>query len=216
MMAEVDRFGRRVLGVLVHPLARVLVALRVPADGVTVAGFFANLWVAALIAQGRLQVAGVAVLLAGLFDALDGAVARMANRQNRSGALLDSVVDRYSEAVIFFGLLYYFFSRQHWIAISFTFLAIVGSQLVSYVRARAEGLNIECRVGLMQRAERIVLLAVGLWGSSWTPAGLSFPGLGSDPFLVFVLGVLAVLTNVTAIHRLIFSYAELQRAHRES
>ena len=92
---------------------------------------------------------------------IDGAVARARTSTNSSGALLDSVIDRYSEAVIFLGALIYFHHLQNFFGVVLVFAAVIGSILVSYVRARAEGLQIECKVGLMQRPERIVLLALG-------------------------------------------------------
>jgi len=211
---DFEQWARRVLGHVVDPIARALVAIGVTADMLTVLGFLGNVYVAVLIVQGRLVLAGGIVLFAGAFDMLDGAVARESDKANGSGALLDSVLDRYSESVIFLGLLTHFFKTGHFLAVTLTFMSIIGSLLVSYIRARAEGLNIECRVGVMQRSERIVLLAAGLMLSGWQVFGAAWPVLGSTPVLVLVLGVLAVLSNLTAVHRLIFSYAELHRAHR--
>jgi CDP-diacylglycerol--glycerol-3-phosphate 3-phosphatidyltransferase len=214
MMVAFDRWVRQVLSIVSVPIARAFVTVGATPDMLTVIGFVGNVTVAVLIAQGRLAVAGVVLLISGLFDSLDGTAARLMGRKDRSGALLDSVVDRYSEAVVFLGILVYFFEGGHLIGLTLTFLAIIGSLLVSYIRARAEGLNVECRVGLMQRGERIVMLVIGLIGARWETRLWSTPLLGEAPFLVLVLAVLAVLANVTAVHRLIFSYAELQRAHR--
>jgi len=214
MMATFDRWARKVLSVVSVPVARALVMVGVTPDMLTVTGFAGNVLVAVLIAQGRLALAGVVLVVSGLFDSLDGTAARLVGRKDRSGALLDSVMDRYSEAVVFLGILVFFFKGGHLVGLTLTFLAIVGSLLVSYIRARAEGLNVECRVGLMQRGERIVILAIGLVGARWETALWSTPLLGEAPFFVLVLAVLALLANVTAVHRLIFSYAELQRVHR--
>lgn len=214
MMVAFDRWARQILSLVSVPVARTLVAIGITPDMLTVIGFAGNVGVAVLIAQGKLTLGGVILLLSGFFDSLDGAAARLLNRKDRSGALLDSVVDRYSESVVFLGILVYFFDGGHLIGLTSTFLAIIGSLLVSYIRARAEGLNVECRVGLMQRGERIFLLVIGLLAARWETPLWSTPLLGEAPFLVLVLAVLAVLANVTAVHRLIFSYAELQRAHR--
>ena len=214
MMLEFERVVRAILGRVASPVARVLVSLGVTADMVTVLGFVGNVWVAILIAQQKLIAAGVVILLAGLCDMLDGAVARASQKGGGSGALLDSVVDRYSESVVFLGLLVYFFETGQLYPLTLAFMAMVGAMLVSYIRARAEGLNVECRVGLMQRGERIVLLALGLLGSRWTLMLAGSPILGDTPFLVLAIGALAVLTNITALHRLIFSYTELHRVRR--
>jgi len=211
---QVDRAARRALEVVSLPVARASVWLGVSPDVLTALGFVGNVVVAALIIQGRLAIAGVVMILAGLFDALDGAAARLAERAGKSGALLDSVIDRYSESAVYMGLLIYFFRANHLLGVALAFLAIIGSLLVSYIRARAEGLNIQCRVGLMQRGERIVLLAVGLIWGTWWPFEWASSSLGSAPFLVFCLGVLALLAHITALHRLIFSYNALQRAAR--
>ncbi len=215
-MFEFERWARRVLGVVSDPIANILVSVGVTADMLTVLGFLGNVYVAVLIVQGHLVLAGVVILLAGAFDMLDGAVARASNKADRSGALLDSVIDRYSEAVVFLGLITHFFKTGHFLAVTLTFMAVTGSLLVSYIRARAEGLNIECRVGIMQRSERIVLLAVGLMLSGWQIFRAPSPLFGDTPVLVLVLAVLAVFSNLTAVHRLIFSYAELHRVHRSS
>lgn len=215
-MFEFERWARRVLGVVSDPIARCLVSVGVTADMLTVLGFLGNVYVAVLIVQGHLVLAGVVILLAGAFDMLDGAVARASNKDDRSGALLDSVIDRYSEAVVFLGLITHFFKTGHFLAVTLTFMAVTGSLLVSYIRARAEGLNIECRVGIMQRSERVVLLAIGLMLSGWQIFGAPSPLFGDTPVLVLVLAVLAIFSNLTAVHRLIFSYAELHRVHRSS
>jgi CDP-diacylglycerol--glycerol-3-phosphate 3-phosphatidyltransferase len=213
-MAGFGRWVRDAISRAADPVARVLVRAGVTPDMLTLIGFAGNIGVAALILSGRLPLAGLVMLGAGVFDTLDGAAARVSRRTDRSGALLDSVLDRYSEAAIFLGLLIHFYQVGHSTALMLTFLAIVGSLLVSYIRARAEGLRVECRVGFMQRGERVVLLAIGLLGSNLVVGGAAGALLGATPFLVGVLMLLAVLSNVTAIHRLVFSYAELLRAPR--
>lgn len=128
----------------------------------TIAGFIFNLFVAYVLATGRFQWGGLLILVAGLFDTLDGAVARVTGRVTRFGGFIDSTLDRLSEAAVYFGLLY-FYAQQGWIVEPLLiYLTIVGSFMVSYARARAEGLGLSCKVGLFTRLERILVLALGL------------------------------------------------------
>ena len=214
MMVQIERSVRSLLDRGAMPVARGLASVGVTADMVTVIGFVGNVYAAFLITQGKLALAGVVILAAGVCDTLDGAVARASRKGDGSGALLDSVVDRYSESIVFLGLIVFFFETGQLFALTLTFMALVGAMLVSYIRARAEGLNIECRVGFMQRGERIVLLSLGLLGARWNLMLRESPLLGDTPFLVLTLAALAVLANITALHRLIFSYAELHRLGR--
>ncbi len=171
-------------------------------------GFLVNLVAAFCIATGRLILAGILILVGSSFDMMDGAVARAETNSNSSGALLDSVIDRYSEAVIFFGAFLYFYFHSNLLGVIFVFASAIGSILVSYIRARAEGLQIECKVGFMQRPERIVLLAVGVFVQ-----GLVLLKSGDlqskELILVSVFAILAVTSHITAIHRLVFSLSEL-------
>ncbi len=134
------------------------------------------------------------LLTSGAFDLLDGAVARATGRVTRFGALLDSVVDRVSEAAILLGLLVFYLSRppsfDSDLGASLVFIALAGSVMVSYVRARAEGLGVECNLGVMTRPERVVTLGVGLVvGQWWLPAAS------------VALGAIAALTIVTTVQR---------------
>lgn len=134
--------------------------------------------------------AGIMIVISGLFDILDGKVAVNANQKSLFGAIFDSVLDRYSEFFIYLGLAAYF--RNHW-ALWLTFCAILGSSMVSYTRARAEGLGIECKIGIMQRAERMLLLFLGaMIGSLFNIF---------DPAMITVLAIIAVFSNITAIQR---------------
>lgn len=126
-------------------------------------GFFLSVITGWVVSRGMLVLGGVLVLVAGLFDALDGSLARATGRVSKFGAFLDSTLDRFSEAVVYLGLLVFFTGQpvgQEGIAL--TYLAIVGSLMVSYTRARAEGLGYECKVGLFTRFERVVVLSLGL------------------------------------------------------
>jgi CDP-diacylglycerol--glycerol-3-phosphate 3-phosphatidyltransferase len=134
--------------------------------------------------------AGIMIVISGLFDILDGKVAVNTNQKSLFGAIFDSALDRYSEFFIYLGLAAYF--RNHW-ALWLTFWAILGSSMVSYTRARAEGLGIECKIGIMQRAERMLLLFLGaMIGSLFNIF---------DPAMITVLAIIAVFSNITAIQR---------------
>ena len=146
---------------------------------------------------------GGVILFAGLFDMMDGQVARIGKMSSTFGALYDSVLDRYSELVVLFGICFYFFYQGYVISSIITYVALIGSLMVSYVRARAEGLGLECKVGFMQRPERVVLTALGaicfgIFAPTVEESG-SF-----DPILIFVvpLAIVAVLSNITAFARL--------------
>ncbi|NIO49849.1 MAG: hypothetical protein GTN73_10515 [Candidatus Aminicenantes bacterium] len=134
--------------------------------------------------------AGILIVICGLFDILDGKVAVNANQKSLFGAIFDSALDRYSEFFIYLGLAAYF--RNHW-ALWLTFWTILGSSMVSYTRARAEGLGVECKIGIMQRAERMLLLFLGaMIGSLFNIF---------DPAMITVLAIIAVFSNITAIQR---------------
>ena len=145
---------------LLHPLVRLLSALRVRPDTLTILGWALSLGSAVLFALGRAQFAGVVMLLGGLFDSLDGAVARESNRMSAFGAFLDSTLDRLSESVIFVGIVFFYAASARPYEALLAGVAMTFSLLTSYARARAEGLRIECRVGLLERAGRVVILSV--------------------------------------------------------
>lgn len=144
---------------LVHPLVRLLSAARVRPDVLTVAGLALALAAAGLFGVGHVRAAGAVVLLAGLFDALDGAVARASGRESDFGAFLDSTLDRLSEAAIFAGIIFFYAGSGLSYAALLAAGAMTFSLLTSYTRARAEGLGIPCQVGLLERAGRVVILA---------------------------------------------------------
>ncbi len=183
---------RSILSPIVDGIARVLVRLGFSPSGLTVIGVLVACVAAALIAQGMLAVGGVVVLIAGVFDMFDGAVARMTDRATKFGAFFDSVMDRVSEAIVLLGLLWFYLEDGEQLGAVLVYVAIVGSTMVSYARARAEGLGIECKGGLMQRPERVASLGVGIVvGQRWEPA------------VLIVLGVIAVLTVVTTVQRVV-------------
>lgn len=172
-------------------LARGLARTGVTPDGLTLIGFFLNVVVAAVLATGSLRLGGVLLLLAGAFDTLDGALARVTDSSSRFGAFLDSSLDRYSESVLLGGLLFEASRRGDGLVELLAFVVVVGSLMVSYCRARAEGLGLDCEVGFAPRPERVVILGLGLI-------------LGLE---VIALAILAVLTHFTAIQRILHVYA---------
>lgn len=174
----------RVLGV-----GRVVGATGITPNSLTLIGLVLNGLAAALVAGGWLAAGGVAFLVASAFDMLDGAVARATGATSRFGAFLDSVIDRYDEALIFIALLVVFSIRQEPGLIVGSAVALVGSLLVSYARARAEGLGLDCEIGLLQRPERVLLLAVGLIVA---------------PLLAPIIWALAAVTNATVVQRILF------------
>lgn len=150
----------------------------------TVLGFFLTGGVAVVIGLGYEVVGGVLVIAAGLFDMLDGALARVRGLKTRFGAFLDSTLDRYSEAVLLGGVLWLYPDRETALLI---LAVLTGSLLVSYTRARAEGLGVDCEVGFLPRPQRIIVLSAGLI------IGLVVPSLW----------ILAIFTNVTAVQRIL-------------
>ena len=176
---------------IAEAIAQALVATGVSPTQLTLIGFALNLAVAVVLGAGYLQVGGALVILAGAFDSLDGALARVANRKTTFGAFLDSTLDRYSEAALLLGLLYDASRRGDLAVEVLAYVVIVGSLLVSYTRARAEGLGLDCEVGIAPRPERVIILGLGLI------LGLELPALA----------ILAVLTHVTAVQRIFHVYA---------
>jgi len=176
----------------VVPLARVLAGWGVTANSLTIAGVILNAGVAALIAAGSFPASGILLLVVNALDLLDGALARSSGRANAFGAFLDSTLDRYAEAVVFVGLMVWFASQSNLRGELFAVVALVGSLMVSYTRARAEGLGLHGEIGFFARPERVIALAVGLI-------------LAAVPALAWaleaVVALLAVLTNLTAVQR---------------
>jgi CDP-diacylglycerol--glycerol-3-phosphate 3-phosphatidyltransferase len=180
---------------LAEPVGRVVAKTRVKPNYLTISGFLMNIFVAWVISQGYFLLGGSLILVAGIFDLLDGAVARYTNRVTKFGALLDSTLDRWSDAVLLFGLFWYFAwqpDQDTSLEMILIFAALVGFLLVSYVRARAEGLGLDADVGIMRRTQRILILSMGLMLSTF------------EPILLVALWVLAIGSNLTAAHRLIY------------
>ena len=209
----IEKNFRSLAKTVLFPIAKALTAIGITANMITLGGLFVNAVAAFFLATGRLILGGILILFGGSFDAMDGVLARFSGKDdvNSSGAMLDSVIDRYSEAVIFLGALIYFYHLSNLLGAILVFASVIGSILVSYVRARAEGLQVQCKVGLMQRPERIVLLALGVLAQGiilkFFPHNLSLGHNGI--ILVVVFGFLALTSHITVLHRLIFSFSQL-------
>jgi CDP-diacylglycerol--glycerol-3-phosphate 3-phosphatidyltransferase len=155
-------FRRTISTRITTPLVPFLNKLGLTPDIVTWTGLVITVAAATVVAMGHLIAGGILLLVAGLFDILDGALARFAGKTTTFGAILDSTFDRLSESLMLFGLAVFSVRQGDTINLYLIFAVLVGSFLVSYVRARAEGMGIECRVGLFTRAERVIILALGL------------------------------------------------------
>lgn len=208
-------FLQKVIYVVINPVIKGMIKIGLTPNTVTTLGFVLNCVVAWMFVKAALAFdlqgsdsycligwGGALILFAGLFDMMDGRLARLGGMSSTFGALWDSTLDRYSELVTLFGIVLVFINAGwFWMGVV-TFLAMIGSVMVSYVRARAEGLDIECKVGLMQRPERVVVTALvaivagaaqNLW---WLAGGMI---------------VIAVLANITAFWRIAHCYRELKK-----
>lgn len=183
-----DKYLKIWVNTVLRPIARCFIKLGFRPDWLTVLGLLTNLVATAAFAKGSLKLGAAIMLLAGVCDILDGQVAREGRSETKFGALLDSTTDRYSEIFLYFGIGAYLVGKGEWLSSAVLFFALSGSLMVSYVRARAEGLGEDCKVGFMQRPERLVALALG--------------GLYGHEGLLLVLVVLAVTTNFTVVERL--------------
>lgn len=147
---------------ITDPIVRILSKSRITPNALTLMNLAVNTIAAYVIASGHFLLGGLLIFVAGLFDLLDGALARFTRQTTKFGAILDSVADRISEAAILCGLLIWYIPREANLEIMLIFIVLIGSFLVSYIRARAEGLGWQCQVGLFTRAERVIVLAIGL------------------------------------------------------
>jgi CDP-diacylglycerol--glycerol-3-phosphate 3-phosphatidyltransferase len=147
---------------ITSPLVKVLSKSKVTPNILTLGNLGLSIIAAYVIATGKLLVGGILVLVSGLFDILDGALARSTGQGTNFGAVLDSTVDRIAEAATLGGVLFWYLFQDNNLGVALSFAVAVGSLLVSYVRARAEGIGQECQVGWFTRAERVVVLAIGL------------------------------------------------------
>jgi len=182
-----DRLRDRTQGIR-SAIARVLGGWGVSPNTLTLLGYVLHLPVMIMLATGHLRLGGALFVVASAFDALDGSVAREMGQASTFGAFLDSVVDRFSEGTVLFGLLLYYLNSGARLEPALIYVAVFGSLLVSYTRARAEGVGIACKEGLFTRFERVILLAAGLILRLARP----------------VLWLLAILTLFTALQRIAY------------
>src|SRR5580658_7048585 len=208
---------------IINPIVRLLIKLGLTPNVVTSIGFVLNVGVAVIFILGAEEGnrgdlsyvgwAGALILFAGLFDMLDGQVARLGNMSSPFGALYDSVLDRYSELILFLGICWYLVAMHYFLSSLFAFIGMIGSMMVSYTRARAEGLGIECKDGLMQRPERVIIIGVSALAcgvaSHWmggnfkvTLPDSGLPMFESISIFTIPITVMAILANITAIRRL--------------
>lgn len=194
----IQQRARHIAEMVVRPLA----ALGLTPNMATLLGLLLNCVTAAILATGHLRIAGALLLFAGLFDMVDGALARIRNQKTTFGAFFDSTIDRYSEGVVLLGVILFAMTdptyQSRTLLVALTYIAGLSSLLVSYARARAEGLGLECKSGLMARPERVLLLAAGLivGGASW---------------LIWTIGILAVTSTYTAVQRIFAVWRTIQR-----
>lgn len=179
--ASVTRLG--------DPVARALLRAHVRPNHLTLVGLGISIVAAGALAQGRLRVGAVLLALAGLFDFFDGSLARLANSVSAFGAFLDSVVDRYSDLVVLLGVVLYYHRAADTTGVFLTMVALVGTIMTSYTKARAQSIGVACEIGLIERPERLIMLIAGATFNVLTPAMIA----------------LAVLTNLTAIQRIVYT-----------
>jgi len=193
-------FGRA-CGVLLDTIVRWLALSRINPNVLTFMGLVVNTWAAVLFGSANALnqrrmffYAGLVIIFSGFFDLVDGQVARATNRVTRFGAFFDSVIDRYSDASQFFGLLIFFARGDRFFYLLLTAYVMISAIMVSYTRARAESLIGSCRVGFMERPERLVLVIIGALFNRMAP----------------VLWVIAVLSTLTVIHRMRYTWTRTQ------
>jgi CDP-diacylglycerol---glycerol-3-phosphate 3-phosphatidyltransferase len=180
---------------LLDSIVRGLSVTRVNPNILTLMGLVVNIVAAVLFAKGRFRSAALVVLFAGIFDMVDGEVARRTKRVTKFGAFFDSVIDRYSDMVLLLGLVVWYAKLDKIFYAGLTGMTIIGSIMTSYTRARAESLIPQCKVGFLERPERIVLLIIG----------------GLADRMAAVLWVMAILSNWTVSQRIWYTWQETKR-----
>lgn len=198
---------------VIDPFVRLLIRCGITPNAVTTIGLAGNIAAAALFAWAALTAtaadprydlvtwAGACIIVFSLFDMLDGQVARLGNMASTFGAMYDSVLDRYCELLTVGSIAFYLIEAGYPAGALIAFLAMVGSVMVSYVRARAEGLGIECKVGFMQRPERVVVTSVGALATGIVGLNVAPGRFDAMIILIVAMGVIAVFANITAFAR---------------
>jgi len=185
---------RKVTNWFIIPLANFLARAGISANALTILGCVLNVALGAVIATGRLRLAGFCLIAAAGIDGVDGALARQMGRPTKFGAFLDSVLDRLSESAVLLGIAWWYMGQPGYIEEILAYVTIVGSTMVSYTRARAEGIGVDCEVGLFTRMERCIVIIAAL-----------ILGVTSQ-----ALWLLAIGTMITTIHRIVFVYLRVR------
>jgi CDP-diacylglycerol--glycerol-3-phosphate 3-phosphatidyltransferase len=180
---------------VIREIVRALALSKINPNVLTFLGLVINIIAATFLAFGHFRTAGCVIIFAGVFDMVDGRVARETNRVTRFGAFFDSVLDRYSDIALLVGLLVYYGSINRPSYVVLTAIVMAASVMISYTRTRAENIIPTCKVGFLERPERVVLLIIGALFDRMAP----------------VLWVIAVLGNLTVVHRMVFTYQESKR-----
>jgi CDP-diacylglycerol--glycerol-3-phosphate 3-phosphatidyltransferase len=193
-VAEIKKYSleqhlRKLFKGVLDSVANALNRIGITPNMVTLTGFLGNLAAGVLIAFGELTWGGIIALIVGPLDAVDGALARLRNESKPYGSFVDSVTDRYDELLLLGGLIIHFSLTQDWLGGILVYFAAMGSILVSYIRAKADALGFDAKVGIMTRVERYIVLIPGL--------------ILGKPYILIALGIIAVLGNFTAIQRFI-------------
>lgn len=215
---------------IISPLITLLVKMGITPNMITMLGLLLNILASIVLIAGAeygirnnhkyIGYAGLIILIAGLMDMVDGRLARVSKTDSSYGALFDSVIDRYSEMLMFLGICYYLVAYDYFLSSLFAFIAMIGSLMVSYTRARAEGLGVNCGIGIMQRPERILIIGIsaGVCGIMSGYLGgdykidtdlLPFPLFETITIFTFPIFILAIMANITAIRRLFHAKKEL-------
>src|SRR3954462_2518134 len=180
---------------VIRLIVRGLALSKINPNVLTFFGLVINIVAASFLATGRFRTAGLVIIFAGLFDMVDGRVARATNQVTRFGGFFDSVLDRYSDLALLMGLLVYYGTVNRPFYVVLTAIVMTASVMISYTRTRAENTIPMCKVGFMERPERVVLLIIGALFDR----------------MAAVLWVIAVLGNLTVIHRMLFTWQETKR-----
>jgi CDP-diacylglycerol--glycerol-3-phosphate 3-phosphatidyltransferase len=181
--------------VIIQAIVRMLALSKIHPNVLTFIGLVINIWAAYLLSAGKFQAAAAVIVGAGIFDMVDGRVARETNQVTRFGGFFDSVLDRYSDLCLLLGLLVYYASINRNFYVVLTGVVMMASVMISYTRARAENEIPTCKTGFMERPERIVLIIIGALFDRMAP----------------VLWIIAVLGNWTVVSRMMFTYSEAKR-----
>ncbi len=226
------KYGQPFVYRVINPFIGLLVKWKVRPNTITTLGLLINTAATVIFIWGGefgkrndhsyVGWAGAVILFGGLFDMVDGRLARVGKMASSYGALYDSVLDRYSEMIMFLGICWYLVAHSYFLSSLFAFIALIGSVMVSYTRARAEALGAKADVGFMQRPERVILIGVSAlacgifsaqiggdvkFANDWLP----LPLFETITIFTFPIFVMAVLTNITALKRLLFVKKELEQ-----